>query len=63
MKRRDFLTQAAMGATAFTIVPRNVLGGKGYLAPSDRITLGYIGLGRQSLGLLCRLPIFSTPLK
>lgn len=41
-----------MAAAAATIVPRNVLGGKGYLAPSDRINLGYIGVGRQSLGLL-----------
>lgn len=52
MKRRKFLSQTAMSVAAFTIVPRNVLGGKGYLAPSDRITLGYIGVGRQSLGLL-----------
>src|SRR5690606_27693836 len=34
------------------IVPRHVLGGKGFLAPSDRLTLGYIGVGRQALGLL-----------
>lgn len=41
-----------MGAAAFTFLPRHVLGGKGYLAPSDRINLGYIGNGKQSLGLL-----------
>ena len=52
MQRRKFLTQTAMAAAAFTIVPRNVLGGNGYLAPSDRINVGYIGLGRQCLGLL-----------
>lgn len=52
MERRNFIKQTAMGAVAFTIVPRNVLGGKGYLAPSDRINIGYIGLGRQCLGLL-----------
>lgn len=33
------------------IVPRHVLGGPGYLAPSDEITLGFIGLGRQGKGL------------
>ncbi|MCH5598119.1 Gfo/Idh/MocA family protein [Niabella ginsengisoli] len=52
MNRKKFLSQTAMGVAAFTIIPRNVLGGKGYVAPSDRIALGYIGLGRQSLGLL-----------
>lgn len=41
-----------MGAAAFTILPRNVLGGNGFIAPGDRINLGYIGLGRQSHGLL-----------
>lgn len=34
---------------AFTIVPRHVLGGTGYVAPSDKITLGYIGTGTQGL--------------
>ena len=52
MQRRKFITQTALAAAAFTIVPRNVLGGKGYIAPNDRINLGYIGVGRQSLGLL-----------
>lgn len=33
------------------IVPRRVLGGPGYIAPSDEITLGFIGVGRQGLGL------------
>lgn len=43
-------------ATAFTIVPRQVLGGQGYVAPSEKITLAYIGCGtqglRQMLGVL-----------
>ncbi|MCX6623551.1 MAG: Gfo/Idh/MocA family oxidoreductase [Acidobacteria bacterium] len=51
--RRNFLGAAA---AAFTIVPRHVLGGVGVVAPSDRITLGYIGVGtqgiREMLGLL-----------
>jgi hypothetical protein len=46
--RRSFLGAAA-GAAAFTIVPRHVLGGAGYVAPSDKITLGYIGTGTQGL--------------
>ena len=35
------------GAAAFTIVPRHVLGGSGYVAPSDKITLGCVGVGSQ----------------
>lgn len=41
-----------MSAAAFTIVPRHVLGGKGYVAPNDRINLGFIGNGKQARGLL-----------
>ena len=48
--RRAFLKQAA-ALSPFFIVPRHVLG-KGFLAPSDRVGLGFIGLGRQSQGLL-----------
>jgi len=48
--RRDFLKQSAALASFF-IVPRHVLGGSGYRAPSDQITLGFIGLGKQSIGL------------
>ncbi len=52
MKRRKFITQAAAGAAAFTIIPRSVLGGKGYIAANDRVNLGYIGVGKQSYTLL-----------
>ncbi|RYC66804.1 MULTISPECIES: Gfo/Idh/MocA family protein [Spirosoma] len=47
--RRTFLKQAT-GLAAFYIVPRHVLG-RGFVAPSDQITIGFIGLGRQSNGL------------
>lgn len=47
--RRMFLKQAA-GVSAFYLVPRHVLG-RGFLAPSDQIALGFIGLGKQSGGL------------
>jgi hypothetical protein len=36
-------------ATAFAIVPRHVLGGPRFVAPSEKITLGYIGCGTQGL--------------
>lgn len=47
--RRDFLKKSLIGAAAFTIVPRFVLG-KGYLAPSDHLTKGIIGVGTMGRG-------------
>lgn len=54
MERRKFIQQTALSAIGLTIVPRHVLGGraKGFLSPSDRINLGYIGNGKQSHGLM-----------
>lgn len=51
MNRRNFLRSTASIA-AFTIVPRHVLGGAGYLAPSDTINMAVIGTGKQSHGLM-----------
>jgi predicted dehydrogenase len=52
MHRKTFIKNTLMGAAAFTIVPRHVLGGNGYVAPNDHINLGYIGNGKQARGLL-----------
>lgn len=46
LSRREFTT-AAVSAAAFTIVPRHVLG-KGFTPPSDKITLGVIGLDAKA---------------
>ncbi|MEQ9424980.1 MAG: Gfo/Idh/MocA family oxidoreductase [Cyclobacteriaceae bacterium] len=43
--RRDFLRGSALAAAGFFIVPRNVLGGPGYQAPSDKLNLASIGAG------------------
>ncbi len=48
--RRKFLGQTA-ALSAFFILPRHVLGGKGFIAPSDRLNLGFIGAGRQAITL------------
>lgn len=48
--RRDFIKKSLIGAAAFSIVPRHVLGGKGYLAPSDHLTKGVIGVGSMGRG-------------
>jgi hypothetical protein len=45
--RRRFLEGLA-AASAFTIVPRRVLGGGGYVAPSDMIVLAQVGCGTQA---------------
>src|SRR5829696_1575135 len=47
MNRREFLGTVA-AASAFTIVPRRVLGGRGYVAPSDMILLAQVGCGTQA---------------
>lgn len=50
ISRRKFIGNVA-AASAFLILPRHVLGGKGFTAPSDQINLGFIGSGRQALTL------------
>ncbi|MBE8722361.1 oxidoreductase [Sphingobacterium sp. Ka21] len=47
--RRDFLKKSMLAAASFAIVPRHVLG-KGYLAPSDHLTKGIIGVGSMGRG-------------
>jgi hypothetical protein len=59
MGRREFVSMSAAAAAAFTIVPRHVLGGKGYIPPSDKITLAYIGVGTQGIREL--LPLLAVP--
>ncbi|WP_316751345.1 Gfo/Idh/MocA family oxidoreductase [Pedobacter gandavensis] len=48
--RRDFIKKAAVGAAVFSIVPRYVLGGTGFIAPSDRLTKAVIGVGGMGRG-------------
>ncbi|MBC7615515.1 MAG: Gfo/Idh/MocA family oxidoreductase [Pedobacter sp.] len=43
--RRDFLKTGALATASFMIVPRHVLGGKGFLAPSDRLIVAGVGAG------------------
>ena len=43
--RRNFLKNTALTAAGFMIVPRHVLGGKGFIAPSDRLTIACLGVG------------------
>ena len=43
--RRDFIQTSAAAATAFMIVPRHVLGGPGYVPPSDKVNIAAVGVG------------------
>ena len=56
--RREFIGGAA-GTAAFSIVPRHVLGGAGYIAPSDKIALACVGVGTE--GIREMLPVLEIP--
>jgi predicted dehydrogenase len=48
--RRKFLSATASTAFGFTIVPRHVLGGVGYTAPSEQLNVAGIGAGGMGGG-------------
>ena len=50
--RRKFIGTSLTALAGISIVPRRVLGGIGYTSPSDKITLGYIGTGKQARNTL-----------
>ncbi|MEM6377394.1 MAG: twin-arginine translocation signal domain-containing protein, partial [Bacteroidota bacterium] len=43
--RRSFVKHSTVAAGGFMIVPRYVLGGSGYTAPSDRLNIAAVGAG------------------
>lgn len=58
LSRRGFLKASALSAAGVMIVPRHVLGGKGFIAPSDKVNIGIIGAGgkgRQNTENLLKL--------
>lgn len=48
--RRQFVSAAASTAFAITLVPRHVLGGPGYIAPSEQLQIAGIGAGGMGGG-------------
>jgi len=48
--RRKFFKKSLAVMAGITIVPRHVLGGKGYIAPSDQLTKAIIGVGGMGRG-------------
>lgn len=45
VSRRKFISNTAAAAAGISIVPRHVLGGVGYTAPSDKLNIAGIGVG------------------
>src|SRR5271167_1016059 len=52
LSRRAFLRRAGTTAAGLTIVPRRVLGGAGYVPPSNKINVAFIGVGSQGLRVM-----------
>ncbi len=52
LSRRKFVGQGAAMAMAFSIVPRHVLGGPGFVPPSDKVNIAFIGVGSQGLRVM-----------
>ena len=50
ISRRKFLNLSAAAASSWMILPRHVLGGKQYVAPSDKLSVAGIGVGGQGGG-------------
>ncbi|MDO8540769.1 MAG: Gfo/Idh/MocA family oxidoreductase [Opitutaceae bacterium] len=49
ISRRQFLRTTASAAATFTIVPRHVLGGTGFVPPSERVNVALVGAGGKGL--------------
>ncbi len=49
LSRRQFMQAGGAAAAGISIVPRHVLGGQGFVAPSEKVTLACIGFGTQAV--------------
>ena len=49
LNRRQFLSYSALGLAGLTILPSWTMANGVYMAPSDRVVIGFIGLGQQGL--------------
>ena len=50
--RRNFVKKSLAYGAGFFIVPRSVLGGKGYTPPSDMLNIGAIGIGGKGRDIM-----------
>jgi hypothetical protein len=49
ISRRNFIKKAVVSSAAVSIVPRFVLGGNGFVAPSDTLYVAGIGVGGKGV--------------
>src|SRR5260370_13671552 len=54
LSRREFVGQGAAAAMASSIGPRHVLGGPGFVTPSDKVNMACIGGGSPGLRVMLR---------
>ncbi|MEY4941004.1 MAG: hypothetical protein RIQ93_2739, partial [Verrucomicrobiota bacterium] len=47
--RRSFLKTAGTAVTAFSILPRHVLGGPRFVPPSEKVNVALVGAGGRGL--------------
>ena len=55
LTRRQFVATASTLAAGVMIVPRHVLGGAGYRAPSDRVNVAVVGVGGMGMNNMAML--------
>ena len=48
--RRNFIKNSSAALLGFSIIPRHVLGGNGFIPPSDQLTKAIIGVGAMGKG-------------
>ena len=46
--RRNFIKTTGIASAGFMILPRHVLGGRGFVAPSDKLNIAAIGAGGKA---------------
>src|ERR1044071_1320785 len=47
LTRRKFIASTATAVAGFSLVPRHVLGGPKFVAPSDKVNIAIVGCGGQ----------------
>jgi len=52
VSRRKFLAHAGAAGLGISIIPRYVLGGLGYVPPSDKVNIAFVGVGSQGLRVM-----------
>ena len=52
ISRRTFVSRSAAVFAGISIIPRFVLGGKGYIPPSDKVNIACVGVGSQGIRVM-----------